>query len=109
MFAKTIMGANGVAFDASIDGWAWLCAFLVLVCLTPCYLKANKIFFWVVVLADVAVGALALTDLGIAKLGALAGWVLLAVGIGALYLVAATAINGTFGKTILPVPAPYSK
>jgi len=109
MFAKTIMAANGVEFDASIEGWAWLCAFLVLVCLTPCYLKANKIFFWVVILADVAVGALAITDLKIVNLGAFAGWTLLLVGLGALYLVAAIAINGTFGRQVLPVPAPYSK
>jgi hypothetical protein len=103
------MAANGVEFDSTIEGWAWLCAFLVLVCLTPCYLKANKIFFWVVILADVAVGALAVTDLKLVNLGAFAGWTLLIVGLGALYLVAAIAINGTFGRQVLPVPAPYSK
>lgn len=109
IFTKTILAANSIAFDARIEGWAWLCAFLVLVALTPCYLKANKIFFWVVVLADVAVGALAITDLKIAPLGAFAGWVLLLVGLGALYLVAAIAINTTFGRAVLPVPEPYSK
>lgn len=109
IFTKTILAANGIAFDAKIEGWAWLCAFLVLVALTPCYLKANKIFFWVVVLADIAVGALAITDLKIAPLGAFAGWVLLVVGLGALYLVAAIAINTSFGRAVLPVPEPYSK
>jgi len=109
IFTKTILAANSIAFHAKIEGWAWLCAFLVLVALTPCYLKANKIFFWVVVLADIAVGALAITDLKIAPLGAFAGWVLLFVGIGALYLVAAIAINTSFGRAVLPVPEPYSK
>ncbi len=109
IFAKTIMAANGVVFDAKIEGWAWLCAFLVLLCLTPCYLKANKIFFWVVILADIAVGSLAITDLKLVNLGAFAGWVLLFTGLGALYLVAAIAINGTFGKQVLPVPPPYVK
>jgi succinate-acetate transporter protein len=109
IFAKTIMAANGVVYDATIEGWAWLCAFLVLVCLTPCYLKANKVFFWVVILADIAVLSLALTDLKLVNLGAFAGWVLLFTGLGALYLVAAIAINGTYGKPIIPLPAPYVK
>jgi succinate-acetate transporter protein len=73
-------------------------------------LKANKIFFWIVILADVAVLFLALADLKVAPfLAPYAGWVLLFTGLGALYLVAAIAINGTFGKAVLPVPEPYVK
>jgi succinate-acetate transporter protein len=111
MLIKTDLAAKGIAFDAGIEGYTWLCAFLVLVCLTPCYLKANKVFFWLVIVADVAVLFLALGDLGIAKatLAPAAGWLLLLAGFLALYLVAAIAINTSFGKTVLPLPAPYVK
>lgn len=108
---KTSLAAKGIAFSASIEGYTWLCAFLVLVCLTPCYLKANKVFFWLVIVADVAVLFIALGDLGVAKsvLSPASGWLLLVAGFLALYLVAAIAINTTFGKSVLPLPAPYIK
>lgn len=110
MITKTILTANGIAFDARIDGWAWLCAFLVLVAFTPCYLKANKLFFWVVISADIGVLFIALSDLKVAPfLAPYAGWVLLLTGLGALYLVAATLINTTFGKSVIPLPSPYVK
>lgn len=110
MSTKTQLAAQGVAFDASIEGWTWLAATIVLILFTPCYLKSNKVFFWTVVLADIGVGMLALVDLKIAPfLAPYAGWVLLGVGIGAFYLVGAVLINGTFGKTIIPLPAPYIK
>ena len=98
MLLKTDLAAKGILFDASIEGYTWLCAFLVLVALTPCYLKANKVFFWLVIVADVAVLFIALADLGIAKasLALAAGWLLLLAGFLALYLVAAIAINGVF-------------
>lgn len=109
MLIKTDLAAKGILFDASIEGYTWLCAFFVLLALTPCYLKANKVFFWLVIVADLAVLFIALADLKIAKaiLGPAAGWLLLIAGFLALYLVAAIAINGTFGKTVLPLPAPY--
>jgi uncharacterized protein len=110
MFTKTDLAARGVAFDAGIEGWTWLASFFFLVMMTPCYLKSNKVFFWVVVSADVAVLFLALADLKVAPfLAPYAGWVLLLTGLGALYLVAAIAINGTFGKPVIPLPAPYIK
>lgn len=111
MLLKTDLAAKGILFDASIEGYTWLCAFLVLVALTPCYLKANKVFFWLVIVADLAVLFIALADLKIAKsfLAPAAGWLLLLAGFLALYLVAAIAINGVYGKSVIPLPAPYIK
>jgi len=110
LITKTVLGANGIAFDGRIDGWAWRTCLLVLVGFTPCYLKANKVFFFTVLVVDVGVLFLALADLKIAPfLGVYAGWALLIAGCGALYLVAATLINTTFGKTIVPLPAPFVK
>jgi succinate-acetate transporter protein len=110
LITKTILAKNGMTFDSRIDGWGWLCAFLVLVCFTPCYLKSNKVFFWTVIFADIGVLCLALAELHIATfLAPFAGWSLLLTGLGALYLVAATLINTTFGKPVIPLPDPYIK
>ena len=73
-------------------------------------LLSNKVYFFTVLVVDVGVLFLALADLKIAPfLGVYAGWALLIAGFGALYLVAATLINTTFGKSIVPLPAPFVK
>jgi len=108
---KTLYAANGIEVDARIDGWAWIACAVFITVLLPCYLKANKVFFWTVVLADLAVLMIGLIDLkiGMGFLAPIAGWLLLGVGFGAFANIAAMVINPTYGKEIVKLGAPYSK
>ncbi|HDM79189.1 MAG TPA: hypothetical protein ENG51_22415 [Deltaproteobacteria bacterium] len=104
----------GLHFDSIIEGWCWLAAWGFLVLMTPCYLKAPRLLFWGLVLADIAVLFIALIDLKVTVLplklmATVAGWCLLGLGFIGLYLAGAIAINTTFGKTILSTTSPYMK
>ncbi|HET6461727.1 MAG TPA: hypothetical protein VFG29_13185 [Syntrophales bacterium] len=44
----------GYHFDARINEWAWLARAAFLIAVTPCYLKSSKLFFFLVVLVDIA-------------------------------------------------------
>ena len=106
--------AAGLPFDATIEGWCWLAGGGFLVIMTPCYLKTPKLLFWAIVMADIAVLCIALMDLKVTVLplplmATVAGWLLLGVGLIGIYLGGATAINTTFGKSILPTTTPYVK
>ncbi len=112
--AKYGLHTAGLHFDKTIEGWCWLAAWGFLVLMTPCYLKAPKLLFWGLVLADIAILCIALIDLKVTILppklmATVAAWCLLVLGFIGLYLAGATAINTTFGRTILPPTTPYVK
>jgi succinate-acetate transporter protein len=98
----------GAPLDPVIQGWGWVAATLFIVALLPCYLKANKVFFFTVILAGIAVGMIAIMD--ITKSHALAntaGWLLMLVGIGSLLNIMAGVINPTFGREIIKLGKPF--
>jgi len=114
MSTKYGLHAAGLTFDARVEGWCWLAGAGFLIAMTPCYLKAPKLLFWGLVMADIALICLALIDLKLTMLplhlmATVAGWLILGVGFIGLYLGGAIAINTTFAKPILPTTTPYVK
>ena len=101
MFVKS----SGAALDTRIDGYAWCILTIVVYLWTPAFLKSFNLLSVVVLLLDVALPFIALTDLKIlsSEWSHVAGWALLASGLVAVYLGAATVVNTAFGKTVYPV------
>lgn len=99
--------------DGRIEGWGWLAGTGFLIAMTPSYLKSTKLLFLVAVLLDVALICITCIDLkivtNVAMFKAITSWMLLISGIIAIYLAAAVATNTNFGRTILPLPAPFVK
>ena len=96
----------GAPLDARIDGWAWSVLTIVVWLWTPAFFTKFTLLSVVVILLDIALPFIALTDLGvIAKsYSHVAAWALLGAGAVAVYLGAATVVNKAFGKTIYPMP-----
>jgi len=114
MSAKYGLHAAGLPFDARVEGWCWLAGLGFLIVMTPCYLKAPRLLFWGLIMADVAILCLALIDLKLTMLplhlmANVAGWLILGLGFIGIYLGGAIAINTTFGRSILPTTTPYVK
>jgi succinate-acetate transporter protein len=108
--ATGILEATGSAYrlDPVIQGWGWVAATLFIFALLPCYVKANKVFFFVVIIAGVAVGMIAYMDITKTHdIASLAGWLLMLVGIGSLLNIAAAVINPTFGREIIKLGKPF--
>jgi hypothetical protein len=102
----------GLHFDATVNGWAWMGGAAFLIAVTPNYLKSAKLFFFLVVLVDVALVCLTIVDLKLsgfqlALLAQIAGWSLFIAGWIGIYLTAAITINSTFGRPILPTTKPF--
>lgn len=114
MFTKYFAAANkwSIPLDTRIDGWAWTALAIGLLIYTFAYLKATSILFIAVCVLDVAVVTIALMDMGmVSKVSGdpIAAYGLLITGILALYLSGAIIVNTAFGKSILPISAPFSK
>lgn len=102
----------GFHFDARINGWAWLAGAAFLIAVTPNYLKSSKLFFFLVVLVDIALACLVpvdmkLTYLPLSILAQTAGWSLFIAGWIGVYLIAAVTMNTHFAKQILPIAKPF--
>lgn len=101
--------------DTRIDGWAWLVLMFIVALWTPAFYKGPAILFFIVCGLNVAVPCIVISDLKIfapeisSVFGQVAGWALLFCGILGIYLSAALVVNGTYGKTIFPNPAPLYK
>ncbi|NLU50780.1 MAG: hypothetical protein GXX09_10330 [Syntrophomonadaceae bacterium] len=111
-FVKYAGAVNGWTIDARIDGWAWLVLSITLIIWTFGYLKTAPLALNMVVIAlDVACPIVAFRDLGIlgASYSAIAGNMLLLAGIFGIYVAAGIILNGSFGKTILPLGGPVIK
>lgn len=101
-----------IPLDSRIDGWAWAALAIFIVGYTPAYFKATAVLTTAVISLDIAVVTIAMMDLG--KLSKetgdpIAAYTLLITGILGLYLSIAMVTNTAYGKSILPIPAPWSK
>ena len=101
----------GTPLDARIDGYAWSVLTVVVLLWTPAFLTKFSLLSIIVLLLDVALPFIALTDLGvIAKsFSHISAWALLLAGIVAIYLSAATVVNQAYGKTVYPLPGTSKK
>jgi uncharacterized protein len=109
--AKFLMLVHGMKPDPTVEGWLWLAGTGFLVGMTPNYAKSNLFLFLVVVMADVALLFIALLDLGVVGVAfkPVVGYLCFGCGILAIYLIAASATNTFYGKSIFPVPPPLIK
>ncbi len=103
---KYVCSLKGIALDGRIDGWAWLVLTLVTLLYTPAFFKASKCLLYIVLLLDIALPFITLRDFGLVNLTVISAWALLGAGIVGLYLSGALVLNGTFGKTVLPIGKP---
>lgn len=96
----------GSPLDARIDGYAWLVLTVVLFLWTPAFLTKFSLLSVVVLLLDVALPFIALTDLGLIpkSFSHISAWALLAAGAVAVYLGAAIVVNSAYNKKIYPLP-----
>lgn len=113
-FVKYFAAANAwsIPLNTLIDGYAWAALAIAIVLWTPAYFKAPLILSIAVVILDVGVVLVALTDLQLidkAVFSPIAGWALLFAGILGLYVASAIVLNTAYGKSILPMPGPISK
>lgn len=97
--------AAGSPLDARIDGFSWSVLALVVILWTPAFLKNFNLLSIIVLLLDVACPFIALTDLGVLpkSFSHVPGWALLAAGIVAIYLSAATIVNAAYGRIVFPI------
>jgi len=97
--------SGGSPLDARIDGYAWSVLAAVLLLWTPAFFKKFSLLSVIVGLLDVALPLIALTDLGVLdkSWSTVPAWALLAAGVVAVYLGAATVVNTAFGKKVYPV------
>ncbi len=115
MFMKYLVAVNKwTAFDARIDGWAWVALGIVLIPITFCYLKKTPLSMNLMVLClDTVVACLIMMDLNLAgghhAWAPTAAYACLGAAIFALYTVGALFLNTNFEKTILPMPGPIIK
>lgn len=112
LLLKTLLASKGIAFDARIDGWAWLALCLGLTTWAPAYIfKSIKSMAGLIIVILPAIWIICLCDMGVlAKTYVpIAGWCLFITGMFGLYTAAALVLNTTFGKTILPTGSPIIK
>ena len=111
VIAKFLMLVHGMKPDSAVEGWLWLAGTGFLVGMTPNYLKSTFFLFLIVVMADLALFFIALLDLGVAGAAfrPLVGYLCFGCGILAIYLIAATATNTFYGRSVFPVPPPLVK
>lgn len=98
---------DGAPLDGRVDGYAWAVLTVVVWLWTPAFFAKFSLLSVIVALLDVALPFIALSDLGVLTqewAHLLAAWALLAAGAVAVYLGAATIVNGAFKKTVYPLP-----
>jgi succinate-acetate transporter protein len=109
MITKFYLINKGIAFDAHIDGWAWLVLTTAILLWTPAFLKSTRLLTIIVLLLDASLPFITLMDLGILPktYSFIPGWGLLLAGIVAIYLSSAMVVNNAFGKEFYPLPGPF--
>ena len=97
---------SGAPLDARIDGYAWCVLTVVLYMWTPAFFAKFSLLSIIVILLDVALPFIALTDLGVIdkSYGLIAAWALLAAGVVAVYLCSALIVNAAYGRKFYPLP-----
>lgn len=106
MFLKYSAVSQGAALDGRIDGFAWAALTLVVFLWTPAFFKPFGLLSLIVLLLDIALPFIALTDLGILdkSYSLISAWSLLGAGLVAIYLCAAQVVNTAFGRVVYPLP-----
>ena len=96
----------GTPLDGRVDGYAWSILTIVVLLWTPAFFAKFSLLSVVVVLLDVALPFIALTDLTLLpKVYAnISAWALLLAGLVAVYLAAATVVNNACGRVVYPLP-----
>ena len=106
MLLKYTAITAGAPLDGKVDGYVWAALTLVVWLWTPAFFAKFSLLSVIVALLDVALPFIALTDLG--RLphdwAHISAWSLLASGAVAIYLSAATVVNGTLKKKVYPLP-----
>lgn len=95
----------GTPLDARIDGYAWSVLAVVVLLWTPAFMTKFTLLSVIVLLLDVALPIVALTDLAILSksFAPVAGWALLLAAIVAMYLSAGLVVNQACGRTVYPL------
>jgi succinate-acetate transporter protein len=96
----------GTPLDGRIDGYAWAVLTVVVWLWTPAFFSKFSLLSVIVVLLDIALPFIALTDLRLLphEFALISAWTLLAAGATAVYLCSAIVVNGAFKKNIYPLP-----
>lgn len=103
MIMKYTLGANGMAFDATVDGYAWIVLTLSLLLWTPAFFRTA--LMPIIIMLDLSLPFITLLDLGILDktFKVIPAYGLLLAGTYAIYLAAAMVVNATLGKTLYPI------
>ncbi len=106
MLHKYAAISAGAPLDARVDGYAWAILTVVVYLWTPAFFTRFSLLSVVVLLLDVALPFITLTDLTLLpkSYGHIAAWALLMAGIVAVYLGAATVVNNAYGRVVYPLP-----
>jgi len=97
---------DGAPLEGIVDGYVWSVLTIVLLLWTPAFFKKFSLLSVIVILLDIALPFIALTDLGLLPGGFahISAWALLGAAAVAVYLCSAMVVNGALGKTIYPLP-----
>lgn len=109
MIMKFDLINKGIAFDAHIDGWAWLVLTLATLLWTPAFFRSTRLLTMIVLALDVSLPFIALMDLGLLpkSYAVIPAWGLLFAGAVAIYLSSAIVVNTAYGKALYPLPGPF--
>ena len=104
MFLKYKAIVDGSPLDTRLDGYAWLVLFLVVLLWTPAFCVKFSLLSIVVIVLDVALPLIALSDMGVIPKATtlVAAWCLLISGSVGIYLSSAIVVNGMFGRKVYP-------
>jgi succinate-acetate transporter protein len=96
----------GAPLDGRVDGYVWSVLTIVVWLWTPAFFAKFSLLSGIVVLLDIALPCIALVDLGVLprSYSQIPAWSLLAAAVVAVYLSSAIVVNGTFKKTVYPLP-----
>ncbi|MDR3085611.1 MAG: GPR1/FUN34/YaaH family transporter [Christensenellaceae bacterium] len=106
MFFKYSALQAGAPLDGRVDGFVWLALTIVMLLWTPAFFTKFSLLSIIVVLVDIALPFIALTDLGVLpkSFSLISAYSLLGSGAVAVYLSAALVVNTAFGKKVYPLP-----
>ena len=96
----------GMPLDGRIDGYVWSVLTIVVWLWTPAFFAKFSLLSVIVILLDIALPFIALTDLGALpkSFAHISAWSLLAAAVVAVYLCSAIVVNGTCKTTVYPLP-----
>ena len=113
--AEMFLKYYGAGLDTRIDGWAWMVLMLVVALWTPAFYKGPALLFLIVLVLNVAVPCIVVSDLKLfapeisAVFSKVAGCALLVCGLMGIYLSAALLVNATYGREVFKNPKPFYK